>query len=115
MPAPRKSKLRLEVESHGVNFETYRSRIKKGATHEQALSTALMRPPKLTKGDVINILALIAEREKLLDEAANLTDSVIADKFGVCKQTINEIARGEIHKHVYAEVCGKSLLKGKAR
>jgi len=99
----KKSTLRLEVESHGVKFQTYVSRIKRGKTHEQAIKPALDRIPKLSAGDVVNIKGLLAERDRLLDELEKVSIKAIARKMGVTRQIISGIDNGRLHKHIYAE------------
>lgn len=49
---------------------------------------------KLTVADVKEIRALCEEREHLEDRLAALSDPVIADVFGVSKQTIRDIRLG---------------------
>ena len=99
----KKSPLRIQVESRGVNFQTYLSRIKRGKTHEQALQKALDRAPKLTPNDVQNIKALLTERDRLMDDLMKVSIKAIADKMGVSKQIIIGINNGRLHKHIYAE------------
>ena len=96
----KKSQLRQYVESHGVNFQTYISRKKRGKTNEEALSLAKDRSPKLTKDDVKNIKALIHEREVLKSMVAGLTDSEISKKFGVARSTITGIGSGLLHRDI---------------
>jgi hypothetical protein len=103
MPTPKKSQLRIEVESRGVNFQTYLSRIKRGCTHESAMKATLDRNPKLTPNDVQNIKALLSERDRLMDDLMKVSIKAIADKMGVSKQIIIGINNGRLHKHIYAE------------
>lgn len=63
----------------------------KGSNHHNA---------KLTEEDAEMILVLIAERKKLIEQASNLTHAAIAEKFGVCKQTVCEISMGKTWRHV---------------
>lgn len=45
-PSPRKSALRLEVEAAGVDWDVYSSRLRRGATHEQAMAEDRRRVPR---------------------------------------------------------------------
>jgi hypothetical protein len=45
-PSSRKSSLRLEVEAAGVDWEVYSCRVRRGATHEQAMAGDRRRVPR---------------------------------------------------------------------
>ena len=55
---------------------------------------------KLTEDDVVLIRGLVDEREKLKQQARQLTNAKIADKFGVSNRTIDRITAGEIWVYV---------------
>lgn len=55
---------------------------------------------KLTKQDVLNIFALVDEREALRRQFKCLTNVSIAEKMGVHEHTIDKILAGKIHKRV---------------
>jgi hypothetical protein len=55
---------------------------------------------KLTPDDLRLIKNLVAEREKLLQQAKKLTNAIIAQKFDVHPNTIDRVARRQIYYHV---------------
>ena len=55
---------------------------------------------KLTEGDVAMIRELVAERNYHKRQAAELTNSKIAEKFGVHVRTIDRVTTGENWGHV---------------
>ena len=55
---------------------------------------------RLTDDDVRNIRALIEHRADLLNQAKQLTNKKIAEKYGVHFRTIDRISTGETWGHV---------------
>ena len=55
---------------------------------------------KLDESDIPMIRQLIAERDRLKREAAQLTNARIAEKFGVHVRTIDRVSAGENWGHV---------------
>jgi hypothetical protein len=55
---------------------------------------------KLTADDVRLIRELVAERERLLAEAARLSNAAIAEKFEVHENTVWKVTRGAGWIHV---------------
>lgn len=68
-----------------------RIKVKRGSQLPQA---------KLDEADVEMIIELIEHRNQLRDAAARLTNSTIAEKFGVHRRTIDHISAGEGWAHV---------------
>lgn len=91
----KKSDLARLVESHGVSYNVYRNRVRRGWSHEKALSPDDHRVRKLTFDDMRNIYALFDEREFHMKKAAELSNAAIAEKMGVSTSYVEKISCGQ--------------------
>lgn len=81
----------------GITYNCYIQRIKRGWTHEAALSSEKKNKPMLNFDDLRLVYAMLDERDRHLKEARKLTYQKIAKKIGACQSTIVKIHRGELY------------------
>jgi len=90
-----KSDLRLEVESFGVKYQTYMSRMRRGWSHTDALNPQKTCQKILSLDELRLVYAMLDDRDYHLNEAKKLTNKKIAEKMGISFSTITKIGTGE--------------------
>lgn len=80
---------------HNITRDEYTGRAEEYAPRGESLPQS-----KLTDDDVRLILASVEERERLKEEARQLSNKSLADKFGVHYRTIERLVQGHTWSHV---------------